>query len=182
VTQGVTYPLCLEHWFIEPLLAPTRPIWIYGAGHVGRALISVLADLPDLAITWVDTSTDRFPQDIPARVTPLVAADPCDVVRYAPPEAEHLVLTYSHKMDLEICHALLGHGFRYAGLIGSATKWARFRTRLAHLGHDQIAIDQIACPIGQPAYGKHPQAIAIGVAADLLAMTVTQTSKKERRA
>ncbi len=182
VKEGVARPLCLDDWLIEPLLTTTRPLWIYGAGHVGRALVNVLADLPDLAITWVDTGADRFPPEIPQNVTPLVASNPPDVLRYAPPEAEHLVLTYSHKMDLEICHALLGHGFRYAGLIGSATKWARFRTRLAGLGHDPVHIDQIACPIGQPALGKHPQAIAIGVAAELLGRTKAQASERERRA
>ena len=182
IKTGVDAPTYLADWFIEPLSQASRPIWIYGAGHVGRALVSVLAGLPDLAITWVDTIADRYPHEIPARVTPLVAANPADIVRYAPREADHLVLTYSHKMDLEICHALLGHGFRYAGLIGSDTKWARFRKRLAELGHDPAVIDQIACPIGRPALGKHPQAIAIGVAAELLGRSQARASEKERRA
>jgi xanthine dehydrogenase accessory factor len=78
------------------------------------------------------------------------------------------VLTFSHTLDLALCHALLGHGFRRLGLIGSATKWARFRSRLAALGHGAGAIGRIDCPIGDPALGKHPQAIAIGVAAAFL--------------
>ncbi|MBD3677389.1 MAG: XdhC family protein, partial [Rhodobacteraceae bacterium] len=132
------------------------------------ALVSVFASLPEFEITWVDTGTDRFPEDIPAGVTRLVAANPAEAVRHAPIHAEHLVLTYSHALDLEICHRLLGHGFARAGLIGSATKWARFRTRLAALGHGPAQIAQIDCPIGDPSLGKHPQAIAVGVAARLL--------------
>jgi xanthine dehydrogenase accessory factor len=89
-------------------------------------------------------------------------------VMLAPRDAEHLILTYSHALDLALCHRLLTHGFRRAGLIGSATKWARFRSRLAALGHTPGSIAQITCPIGDPALGKHPQAIAIGVAASFL--------------
>ncbi|MCG6901143.1 MAG: xanthine dehydrogenase accessory protein XdhC [Rhodobacter sp.] len=155
-------------WMLESLAIAKRPLWIFGAGHVGRALINVLAPLPGVSITWVDTAADRFPETLPKDVTQLVAARPADVVAYAPCEAEHLVLTYSHALDLEICHALLRYGFARAGLIGSATKWARFRKRLRALGHSEAAIDRINCPIGDPGLGKHPQAIAVGVAAELL--------------
>lgn len=148
--------------------APTRPLWIWGAGHVGRALAHTLAPLPDMAITWIDTGPDRFPETVPAGVTPLPAADMPRLVPRAPGTAEHLVVTYSHEIDLALCHALLSHGFAAAGLIGSATKWARFRKRLHALGHSDAQISRIACPIGDPTLGKHPQAIAVGVAAALL--------------
>ena len=91
------------------------------------------------------------------------------------------MLTFSHSLDLELCHRLLGHGFRTLGLIGSATKWARFRSRLAALGHAEARIARIRCPIGDPGLGKHPQAIAIGVAADLLGQRSAGQAKKERR-
>ena len=96
----------------------------------------------------------------------LPVADPAEAVALAPLEAEHLVLTFSHALDLELCHRLLIHGFLRCGLIGSATKWARFRSRLAALGHADMA--RIDCPIGEPSLGKHPQAIAIGVVAAML--------------
>lgn len=148
---------------------PIRDIWIYGAGHVGRALVSTLATLPDVAITWVDTSADRFPDAMPANVTALPAADPALVAKHAPAGAEHLILTYAHDMDLAICHALLSVPFGSVGLIGSATKWARFKSRLGALGHTKEKIAQIACPIGDPTLGKHPSQIAIGVAAAMIA-------------
>ncbi len=157
-----------DGWLLEPVARPARELWLFGAGHVGRALAGVLAPLPDIALTWIDTAEARFPDAIPEGATRLVAANPADVVRYAPAEAEHLVLTYSHALDLELCHRLLGHGFRSAGLIGSATKWARFRSRLRALGHTDAQIGRIRCPIGDPSLGKHPQAIAVGVAAQLL--------------
>lgn len=166
-------------WMVEPLAEPALPLWIYGAGHVGRALITTLAPLPDFAITWVDTAATRFPEDIADGVTRLIAANPAETVAYAPPDAHHLILTFSHALDLELCHRLLSRGFGGAGLIGSATKWARFRTRLARLGHSEAQISRIQCPIGRPELGKHPQAIAVGVAAALLARAKTQHAAKD---
>lgn len=144
------------------------PLWIWGAGHVGRAIVSVMAPLPDYRITWVDESAGRFPDEVPEGVEVAPAAEMPALAQHAPVEAHHLVLTYSHEIDLALCHALLTRGFAGAGLIGSATKWARFRSRLQTLGHSGAEISRIACPIGDPTLGKHPQAIAVGVAAALL--------------
>ncbi|MBT8169917.1 xanthine dehydrogenase accessory protein XdhC [Falsiruegeria litorea] len=181
--QGVLpKPQLIDGWMIEPVHRPARQIWIWGAGHVGRAMVDVLAPLPDLAITWVDTGAGRFPADVPAGVTVLPAAKPAELVRHAPPEAEHLVLTYSHTLDLELCNRLLSHSFAFAGLIGSATKWARFRSRLAALGHSPALISRITCPIGRPDLGKHPQMIAVGVAAELLQPAQHETRQKDMSA
>ncbi|MEO0701201.1 MAG: xanthine dehydrogenase accessory protein XdhC [Pseudomonadota bacterium] len=175
--QGaVVKPHLIDGWMIEPLSQPTRPLWIYGAGHVGRAIVDVLAPVPEIAITWVDTASDRFPDTVADKVTKLIAVNPADVVAHAPAAAEHLILTYSHAFDLEICHRLLAHGFAHAGLIGSQTKWARFRKRLAALGHGPDQIARITCPIGDPSLGKHPQAIAIGVAGAVLQQGQTAAS------
>jgi xanthine dehydrogenase accessory factor len=167
-------------WLLEPVARPERQVWVWGAGHVGRALVSVLAPLPGIAVTWVDVSSDRFPAVVPEGVTAVPAADPAVLADHAPLEAEHLILTYSHALDLELCHRLLDRGFGSCGLIGSATKWARFRSRLTALGHRAEAVGRIRCPIGNPALGKHPQAIAVGVAADLL--TASMVAARERRA
>ena len=153
---------------VEPVTKPCREIWIWGAGHVGRAIVGVLAPLPNLTIRWADTGKDRFPTTIPENVKTLIAENPAELAPLAPPHAEHLVLTYSHAFDLEICHRLLGQPFKSLGLIGSATKRARFRSRLASLGHTPGQIDRMQCPIGDPALGKHPQQIALGVAAELM--------------
>lgn len=161
-------PRLTGDWLIERIARRSRPVWIWGAGHVGRALVSVLAPLPDLKISWIDTAPDRFPARKPALVEVIPAEAPAALVRHAPAQAEHLVLTYSHALDLDLCHALLRHDFAFAGLIGSKTKWARFRSRLSALGHSPQAISRITCPIGDPALGKHPQAVAVSVAADIL--------------
>ena len=134
--------------------------------------------MPDFAITWIDVAPDRFPEAAGVRIVPV--SDPALAVPIAPPEALHLIVTFSHELDLDLCHSLLTHGFATCGLIGSATKWARFRARLKALGHPEAEIARITCPIGDPALGKHPQAIAVGVAAQLLG-GVSRVSTLEKR-
>ena len=169
----------VDGWMIEPVYRPDQPLWIWGAGHVGRALVDVLSPLPQYDITWIDTGSERFPESIPFGVTQLPAEQPELLVPHAKANAQHLVLTYSHQLDLALCHGLLSHGFQFAGLIGSDTKWARFRSRLKALGHSPENINRITCPIGQKHLGKHPQAIAVGVAAELLQVGLSLENKKE---
>jgi xanthine dehydrogenase accessory factor len=168
-------------WIAE---APTTlaPLWIWGAGHVGRALVHTIAPLDAHQITWVDLAPDRFPATLPDNVTALPAEDPARLAPFAPTDADHLILTRSHDLDLALCHALLLRGFASCGLIGSATKWARFRSRLQTLGHTLPAISSIACPIGDPTLGKHPQAIAIGVTAALLRSRAGDMARRDRTA
>jgi len=177
--QGPARPLLTGGWFAEPVAPARVPLWIWGAGHVGRALVSVIAFLPEFAITWVDVAADRFPETPAEGVTIRIAASPADLVAEAPAAACHLILTYSHALDLEICHRLLAHGFAGAGLIGSASKWARFRARLGQLGHTDAQIARICCPIGRPSLGKHPQAIAVGVAAALLSDKASEMAARD---
>lgn len=179
--QGTIEPRLYGNWMIEKVSPARRPLWIWGAGHVGRALMHTLSPLPDFDITWIDTSPDRFPDPLPVNTTQLVAEKPELLVHHAPPNAEHLIVTFSHRLDLELCHRLLCHRFDFAGLIGSKTKWVRFRSRLETLDHTDAQISRISCPIGQPELGKHPQAIAVGVAAGLISRGTTQKAVQNIR-
>ncbi|MEM9779012.1 MAG: xanthine dehydrogenase accessory protein XdhC, partial [Pseudomonadota bacterium] len=172
-------PILTGGWFAEPVEAPHAPLWIYGAGHVGRALVATLQGLP-VQITWVDDARARFPKQIPAHALMLVAQSPTEAARHAPAHADHLVLTYSHALDLALCHQILSQPHASLGLIGSATKRARFTKRLAELGHSPQTIAGMICPIGDPSLGKHPQAIAIGVASRLLTRAPARQSMEHR--
>jgi xanthine dehydrogenase accessory factor len=161
-------------WFVEPLGRRMVPLYVYGAGHVGRALVRMLQDLP-FAVTWTDTSAARFPDPVPAHVRAQPAADLRAIASAAPPGAYHIVMTYSHALDLAICHALLRRNdFGHLGLIGSATKRARFLKRLGELGIPSTTLARLTCPIGLPGInGKEPAVIAVAVAAQLVQLAVS---------
>jgi xanthine dehydrogenase accessory factor len=156
-------------WFVEPLARRMVPLTIYGAGHVGRALVRVLQDLP-FAVTWADTSAKRFPDPVPPHVSAQAAADLPALASAAATGAYHVVMTYSHALDLAVCHAVLRRGdFGYLGLIGSATKRARFLKRLGDLCITPPTLARLTCPIGLPGLGgKEPGMIAVAVAAQLV--------------
>lgn len=163
--QSRDQPCITAGWFVEPLEQPQTPLWLYGAGHVGRAIVRSLQDLP-FRIIWIDTTRDRFPDPADAEI--LIAPNPADLVTYAPAETIHVVLTYSHALDLELCHRILSRPFAQLHLIGSESKRARFTSRLRSLGHGDAAIQRIICPIGIKSLGKEPAAIAAGLAVLLL--------------
>ena len=162
---------------IDPAHGATA-LWIHGAGHVGSALVGALAGLP-LRITWVDAREEQFHATIraalPDNVRTMCSDDPAGEIAHAPAGALHVVLTHSHDLDFAICRALLERGdFAWAGLIGSKTKATRFVQRLAQRGFAPAQIRRIVCPIGIAGVtGKHPSAIAIAVAAQLLQVIET---------
>ena len=168
-----------DGWLFEPVTKEKELIWIYGAGHVGTAIANILSQLNQFSVTCIDTSQNRYPDDFPKTVEKLITKNPAKIVKYASPKTHHLILTYSHALDLEICHQLLQQNFASAGLIGSKTKWARFKKRLNGLGYTFEQINRIICPIGDPSFGKSPYEIAIGVASLLLDKKKTITLTKE---
>ena len=153
---AATRPVC------PPVAAPFVDLWIWGAGHVGRALVAAAPE--DLRITWIDRALDRFPPGTSRTCVP--AADMPRLAAHAPRDARHLIVTYSHEIDFALCAALLARGAAHIGLIGSDTKKARFFRRLRALGLDP---SRIACPIGDKALGKAPADIARGTLALLMA-------------
>jgi len=139
---------------------------LYGAGHVGQALAGVLADLP-FRVLWIDSREELFPDLVAPNIRIVHTDQPVAEVDAAPPGAFHLVMTHSHDTDLELVEAVLRRGDAgFLGLIGSASKRARFERRLVKLGLDA---SRLVCPIGIEGIGdKHPKAIAVSTAAQLL--------------
>jgi xanthine dehydrogenase accessory protein XdhC len=170
-------PLCFllphpdgkEMWFVERVRPKQLVIYLYGAGHVAREVVRVFAGM-DAEIVWIDVDEDRFPKIIPAHVKRLIATAPQTAAAYAPENAFHVVMTCSHPLDLEICHAILQRGvFRYLGLIGSQTKRERFIRRLRELGIPEESLARLTCPIGADGpKGKEPGVIAIALAGEIL--------------
>ena len=150
----------------EPMLPEADTLLLFGAGHVGKALVTVLADLP-FRVRWIDEREAEFPADLPANVRAEVTERPAEAVATAPAGAFFLVTTHSHALDFRVTEAVLRRGdFAYAGLIGSRTKRARFEKGFRKLG---VESDPLVCPIGIDGIGgKHPKTIAVAVAAQLL--------------
>ncbi|MDZ7893187.1 MAG: xanthine dehydrogenase accessory protein XdhC [Rhodoferax sp.] len=155
-------------------LAPALwPVGLFGGGHVGQALVQVLALLP-FEVTWVDSRDGVFPEQVP----PHVHCEHSDPVHAAvadlPPGSRVLIMSFSHAEDLDIVAAcLLRQRTRgdlpYIGLIGSRTKWAVFSHRLAERGFGEAELAHVTCPIGVPVVkDKRPEIIAVAVAAQLL--------------
>ena len=155
---------------LEPLHGERRALFIFGAGHVGQALVRLLADLALFDITWVDPRADVLPEHPPADVRALVCEAPARLARTAPSGARFIVMTHDHALDFELCRVILQReDANWLGLIGSASKSARFRSRLKREGLPLQALSRLHCPIGVPRISsKLPAALAIGIAAQLL--------------
>jgi xanthine dehydrogenase accessory factor len=151
-------------------IAPVRwDVAVFGAGHVGKALVKLLADLP-CRVTWIDSREAEFPQALPPRVRRVVPDAPEDAVADLPAGCDVVVMTHSHQLDQQVVEAAMRRGqCGYLGLIGSETKRARCIARLESRGFSPDDIARLTCPIGIAGVGgKLPAEIAIAVAAQLL--------------
>jgi xanthine dehydrogenase accessory factor len=148
---------------ITEQVLPRPLLLMFGAGHVGEALAPIAATLP-FRLAWLDTRAEFAGPGI------TITADPAGAVAEAPPGSFFLIVTQSHALDYDLTRAVLARGdFAYCGLIGSATKRARFEKRLAGDGIAAAAIARLTCPIGEIGLqSKLPEAIAVAVAAELL--------------
>ncbi|GEJ58916.1 xanthine dehydrogenase accessory protein XdhC [Anaeromyxobacter diazotrophicus] len=153
----------------ELVLPPPWQVAVFGAGHVGKALVKLLADLP-CRVSWVDAREGEFPAALPASVRRVVTDAPEDALAALPAGADVVVMTHSHALDFQLVEAALRRGdLGYVGLIGSRTKRARFVSRLASRGRTEAELARLTCPIGLPGVGgKLPAEIALAAAAQLL--------------
>ena len=154
--------------FYEPIVVPDLNIAVFGAGHVGTAVVDTLSSL-DCNIRWVDNRRSIF-RRIPANVRAIETSDPALEVAAMPPGSFYLVMTHSHALDFDICDRILRRNdTRYCGLIGSVSKRRRFEKRYRQQGMSQERIDTLVCPIGVDGItGKKPAEIAVATAAEIL--------------
>jgi xanthine dehydrogenase accessory factor len=152
----------------EPVVAPDLNIAVFGAGHVGSAVVAALSQL-ECSIRWIDNRQKIF-RAVPANVVAIETAEPAAEVAALPADSYFLVMTHSHPLDFEICDRVLRRGdARYCGLIGSLSKRRQFEKRYRQQGMPQAMLDQLVCPIGVDGItGKKPAEIAISVAAEVL--------------
>lgn len=177
---GPQFGACVE-WneqsgeLTETFASSRLPIVLCGAGHVGRAIVKVLEDLP-VQVYWLDPRSEEWPDHIPSNIT-CIEGDAQDVLDM-PDEAYWLVLTHSHALDLEIIENVFRHkSFRFLGLIGSKTKRAKFRSRLTQRFSAEL-VDRMVCPIGLvETSSKLPAVIAVSVVAQLLPLIGSENTR-----
>lgn len=154
----------------EPMGQPQAQIAVFGAGHVGRALVPLLASLP-CSVRWIDSRANEFPEPIPAGVVPVINEEVVDEVEQMPAGSYFIVMTHNHALDLELTAAILKRNdFAYYGLIGSHSKRAKFEHRLRDRGFAAPVIQRMRCPMGlAEVKGKLPMEIAISIAGEVIA-------------
>ncbi|MFT5218918.1 MAG: xanthine dehydrogenase accessory factor [Planctomycetota bacterium] len=154
-------------------------LYLFGAGHVGKALVSALQDLP-IEIRWIDTRDNMMPQDSGAVAQMLITDSPEAEVDAAPAGSFFLVMTHDHGLDQRLCEQIFKRDdFAYFGLIGSQSKRRNFETRMARRGVDPGKFERMTCPIGIDGIrSKLPAMIAISVAAQILRVYDQRQNKK----
>ncbi|MBS1210005.1 MAG: xanthine dehydrogenase accessory protein XdhC [Proteobacteria bacterium] len=155
--------------FRQEISLPQFPVTIFGAGHVGEAIVRALLPLA-AQIRWVDTREDVFPAELTSAVCCIHTDDPVQEVREARPGSMLLVLTHSHAIDLELCaQGLRRQDLAFFGLIGSQAKRSRFEQQLLMRGLGAAELAGLTCPIGIAGIrSKQPAVIAAAVVAQLL--------------
>ena len=146
-----------------------RPhVYVFGLGHTGRALARCLALLP-FSTHLVDDRADVF-ADLPQACARHHAPDPGEVLARAAPGAAFIILTHSHALDYRLADAALRRAdAAYTGMIGSATKRARFEAHFLKSGGTRDMLARFTCPIGAGAAAdKRPEVIAALTAAQIV--------------
>jgi xanthine dehydrogenase accessory factor len=159
-----------RRWLVDHVPAPRAHVMLFGAGHVGAAIVRLLGDLP-CNVTWVDEREELFPSVVPANVVVEATDMPEVLARQAASGTSFLVMTHNHALDQRLTESILRRpaGHDWFGLIGSDTKRKQFEHRLRDRGISRARLDDMVCPIGIPGIeGKEPAVIAVAVVAQLL--------------
>ena len=156
----VLFEVCNRH---------AQHIAIFGAGHVAKALVPILAQLP-LRISWIDSREDLFSHPLPANVKMVVEEAPETEVRGLEENTWLVILTHDHQLDYRITEQALKYpALPFVGLIGSQTKAKRFITKLEHRGFNESDLARLATPIGDTSIpGKRPIEVAVSIASQII--------------
>ncbi len=158
----------VDDWFIDTIVGTNFNVAVFGAGHVGTAVVAALSQL-DCNIRWIDSRRNIF-RSTPSNVRAIESREPALEVAAMPAGSLYLVMTHSHAIDFDICDRILRRrDVEYCGLIGSRSKRRRFEKRYKQQGMPQEVIDRLTCPIGVDGIsGKKPAEIAVAAAAEVL--------------
>jgi xanthine dehydrogenase accessory factor len=158
----------IDDWFFEDIVGTDLNIAVFGAGHVGSAVVQSLSAL-DCNVRWIDGRRNIF-RGTPSNARAVETSDPALEVAAMPPRSCYLIMTHSHALDFDICDRVLRRSdAAYCGLIGSLSKRRRFEKRFRSQGMQERDLERLVCPIGVAGIsGKKPAEIAVAAAAEVL--------------
>jgi xanthine dehydrogenase accessory factor len=158
----------IDDWFFEDIVGSDLNIAVFGAGHVGSAVVQSLSAL-DCNVRWIDGRRNIF-RGTPSNARAVETSDPALEVAAMPPRSCYLIMTHSHALDFDICDRILRRSDAvYCGLIGSLSKRRRFEKRFRSQGMQERDLERLVCPIGIAGIsGKKPAEIAVAAAAEVL--------------
>ncbi len=167
-------PFCTAHTvyeqsvYMEPIARKGR-VYVFGGGHVGRALIPVLAAIDFKVVVYDNRPELAVPENFPDAEAVLCGDYPAfeDQVHLSH-EDYVVVMTPGHQADFEVVCRALKANTTYIGCIGSRAKIAATREKLSARGFSKDEIDRLHAPIGLPILAETPAEIAISVAAELI--------------
>lgn len=144
-------------------------LMVFGAGHVSKALMPILAGLP-CRVRWVDNRDDMLEADLAPNIEAIHSPYPVDEISAMPANSYFLVMTHNHQLDFELCEAVLKRNdFTYLGLIGSDTKWQRFQKRFDFKNVPAESVARMSCPVGlSEVPGKLPMEVAVSMAGEII--------------
>jgi xanthine dehydrogenase accessory factor len=155
---------------LESFVECESTVWLFGAGHVAQALVTILSQLP-VRVHWVDSRAELFPNILPSTFK-IHTNNGLQILDHIQPHHAVVVLTHDHQLDFDLIHQVLAqHKGRWVGLIGSETKARRFRQRLEQVGLSANQIERLICPVGlTQVTGKRPMEVAVSIAAQLISL------------
>lgn len=154
----------------EPVTAP-RKLHVFGAGHVGSALVD-MASAVDFEVHVYDDRPELCgPGRLPAAAR--ITCGPFDRISAAAPIGPRdfvVVLTHGHSADELVLGRVLSRpeAPAYAGCIGSRRKAGLSRGRLIEAGVPAERVAAVHMPIGEDIGAVTPQEIAVSITAQLV--------------
>lgn len=157
-------------WLAVPVVRAGR-VYIFGGGHVSRALVPVIAAVGFRPVVYDDRPEFADPALFPMAES-VLSGDFTRIGERIRLTADDyvVIMTRGHQADYEVLEQTLRSGVKYLGCIGSRKKLALCRERLLAAGFTAEEYDRVHAPIGLPIGAETPEEIAVSVAAELIAV------------
>ena len=154
--------------YVEPICRAGK-VYLFGGGHVGRALVPVLATVGFPVVVFDNREELAKPENYPAARAVIFGDFGNIYEKVMLTESDYaVIMTPGHRADFEILAQVLRSNASYIGCIGSKHKVAKTRELLTAQGFADADIARIHSPIGLPILAETPEEIAISIAAEMI--------------